>query len=68
MILSQLDQLSLRVKIYVVNYRKVVNIGIPRGRQPGRGYGMFNRKKSSDLGGDLTMPNSQNYWHKVIYL
>ena len=38
-------KLSLRVKIYVVNYRKVVNIGIPRGRQPGRGAGMFNGSK-----------------------
>ncbi len=37
--------LSLRVKIYVVNYRKVVNIGIPRGRQPVRGAGMFNGMK-----------------------
>ena len=37
--------LSLRVKIYVVNYRKVVNICTPRGCQPGRGFGMFNGKK-----------------------
>jgi len=34
-----------RVKIYVVNYRKVVNICTPRGRQPGRGSGMFNEWK-----------------------
>jgi len=37
--------LSLKVKIYVVNYRKLVNIITPRGRQPGRGSGMFNEWK-----------------------
>lgn len=26
------------VKIYVVNYRKLVNIRTPKGRQPGRGF------------------------------
>ena len=36
---------KLRVKIYVENHRKVVNICTPRERQPGRGSGMFNGKK-----------------------
>jgi hypothetical protein len=51
---SVIKYLSLRVKIYVVNYRKVVNIGTPRGRQPGRGSGMFNGKKSLTAKGGLT--------------
>ena len=47
--------LSLRVKIYVVNYRKVVNIGIPRGRQPVRGAGMFNGMKYFEMERGLTL-------------
>ena len=35
---------SLRVKIYVVNYRKIVNICITRGCQQARGSGIFNGK------------------------
>jgi len=60
--------LSLKVKIYVVNYQKVVNIGTSRGRQPGRGSGMFYGKNISNFSGNLTRVNSQNYWHKVICL
>ena len=42
---SYIEKLSLRVKIYVVNYRKVVNIGTPRGCQPGEAPGCLMKKK-----------------------
>jgi len=38
-------KLSLRVKIYVVNYRKVVNIGILEGVSQGEALGCLMGKK-----------------------